>query len=150
MAGQDGYGIRRLSVRSSWLIGEHGNNFVETMLCLVDNHGELSVAADQIGSPAFTKNLAPLICDMIETEQYDVYHATNEGFCYWADLAETVFRLSEKDVAVHRVSTEEYGAKAPRLKNSRLNKRSLNEGGFEKLPAWEESLKRILFSMVLS
>lgn len=127
-------------VRSSWVIGEHGSNFVKTMLRLAETHSELCVVDDQIGSPSFTADLAPLLCDMIATEQYGVYHATNEGFCSWAELAEVVFRLAGKDVAVEHVSTEAYGAKALRPKNSRLSKASLDARGFARLPGWEEAL----------
>lgn len=135
---------RYFIVRTSWVIGEHGNNFVKTVLRLTETHDRLRVVDDQIGSPTFTVDLAPLLCDMIETEQYGVYHATNEGFCSWAELAEAVFRLSGKDVAVEHVSTEEYGAKALRPKNSRLSKASLDAGGFARLPEWEASLARLL------
>ena len=131
-------------VRTSWIIGEHGSNFVKTMLRLAENHRELRVVDDQIGSPTFTVELAPLLCNMIETEKYGIYHATNEGFCSWAELAEAVFRLAGKDVAVRRVSTEEYGAKAIRPKNSRLSKASLDAGGFSRLPVWETSLARMM------
>lgn len=127
-------------VRTSWVIGEHGNNFVKTMLRLAETHSELRVVDDQIGSPTFTADLAPLLCDMIETEQYGVYHATNEGFCSWAELAEAVFRFAGKNVTVHPVSTEEYGAKALRPKNSRLSKASLDAGSFARLPGWEDTL----------
>ena len=131
-------------VRTSWVIGAHGNNFVKTMLRLAETHDELRVVDDQIGSPTFTADLAPLLCNMITTEQYGVYHATNEGFCSWAELAETVFRIAGRNVTVHPVSTEEYGAKAIRPKNSRLSKRSLDEGGFARLPDWEASLTKML------
>ena len=127
-------------VRTSWVIGEHGNNFVKTMLRLAETHDVLRVVDDQIGSPTFTADLAPLLCDMIATEQYGVYHATNEGFCSWAELAEAVFRIAGKNVTVHPVSTEEYGAKALRPKNSRLSKASLDAGGFARLPGWEDTL----------
>ena len=135
---------RYFIVRTSWVIGEHGNNFVKTMLRLAETHNRLRVVADQIGSSTFTMDLAPLLCEMLETEKYGVYHATNEGFCSWAELAETVFRLSGKAVAVEHVSTEEYGAKALRPKNSRLCKRSLDAAGFARLPDWEDSLARML------
>lgn len=135
---------RYFIVRTSWDIGEHGNNFVKTMLRLAETHDCLRVVGDQIGSPTFTADLAPLLCDMIATEQYGVYHATNEGFCSWAELAEAVFRLSGKEVAVEHVSTEEYGAKALRPKNSRLSKMSLDEKGFKRLPGWETSLEILL------
>ena len=131
-------------VRTSWVIGEHGNNFVKTMLRLAENYNELRVVDDQIGSPTFTADLAPLLCDMLETENYGVYHATNEGYCSWAELAEAVFRLSGKNVTVRHVSTEEYGAKAARPKNSRLSKASLDAGGFARLPGWETSLAVLL------
>ena len=131
-------------IRTSWVIGEHGNNFVKTMLRLAETHDCLRVVDDQIGSPTFTADLAPLLCDMLLTEKYGVYHATNEGFCSWAELAETVFRLSGEPAEVEHVSTEEYGARAPRPKNSRLSKASLDAGGFAGLPAWETSLAALL------
>lgn len=127
-------------VRTSWVIGVNGNNFVKTMLRLADTHDELSVVCDQVGSPTFTSDLAPLLCDMIMTEKYGVYHATNEGTCSWAELAEEVFRLAGKNVRVKHVTTEEYGAKARRPKNSRLSKEKLSENGFGRLPEWNEAL----------
>ncbi|MCR5577148.1 MAG: dTDP-4-dehydrorhamnose reductase [Oscillospiraceae bacterium] len=130
-------------VRTSWVVGAHGNNFVKTMLRLAETYREVRVVDDQIGSPTFTADLAPLLCAMIETDKYGVYHATNEGFCSWAELAEAVFRLTGKDAAVRRVSTEEYGAKALRPKNSRLSKASLDAGGFMRLPDWESSLAHL-------
>ena len=133
-------------VRTSWVIGAHGNNFVKIMLRLAETHDRLHVVDDQIGSPTFTTDLAPLLCDMLFTEKYGVYHATSEGFCSWAELAEAVFRLTGKDVAVHHVSTEDYGAKALRPKNSRLSKASLGENGFKRLPDWDTSLAQYLTS----
>ena len=131
-------------VRTSWVIGAHGNNFVKTMLRLAETYDRLRVVDDQIGSPTFTTDLAPLLCNMIETEQYGIYHATNEGFCSWAELAEAVFRQSGKTVAVEHISTEEYGAKAQRPKNSRLSKASLDAAGFKRLPDWDTSLAQYL------
>ena len=147
LAGEDA--VRKLVekhfiVRTSWVIGEHGNNFVKTMLRLAETHSELRVVDDQIGSPTFTADLAPVLRNMIATDKYGVYHATNEGFCSWAELAEAVFRFAGRNVTVHPVSTEEYGAKAIRPKNSRLSKRSLDAGGFARLPEWEASLARLL------
>jgi len=137
-------------VRTSWVIGAHGNNFVKTMLRLAETHDRLRVVVDQIGSPTFTADLAPLLCDMLETKKYGIYHATNEGFCSWAALAEAVFRIAGKDVTVHPVSTEEYAAKAQRPKNSRLSKVSLDENGFKRLPDWKDSLAGFLRKGVLS
>jgi dTDP-4-dehydrorhamnose reductase len=131
-------------VRIAWVFGKNGNNFVKTMLRLAETHDRLRVVDDQIGSPTFTADLAPLLCNMIATDKYGVYHATNEGFCSWAELAEAVFRIAGKNVTVHPVSTEEYGAKALRPKNSRLSKASLDARGFARLPEWEASLARLL------
>ena len=131
-------------VRTSWVIGEHGNNFARTMLRLAEDHRELRVVGDQIGSPTFTADLAPLLCEMIGTEKYGVYHATNEGFCSWAELAEAVFRLAKKNAKVEHVRSEAYAVKALRPKNSRLSKLSLDAAGFTRLPGWEPSLARML------
>ncbi len=135
---------RYFIVRTSWLTGEHGKHFVGAMLRLAEDRREVRVVDDQVGSPTFTADLAPLLCDMLETERYGVYHATNEGFCSWADLAEAVFRLEGKPVRVQRVSSEEYGAKAARPKNSRLSKASLAAAGFAGLPRWERALGAFL------
>lgn len=100
------------------------------MLRLSENHAILRVVDDQVGSPTYTADLAPLLCDMIATERYGVYHATNEGVCSWAEFAREIFRLAGKSVEVVPVTTEAYGAKAPRPRNSRLSKASLDAGGF--------------------
>ena len=117
------------------------------MLRLADTHREIRVVDDQVGSPTFTADLAPLLYDMIATEAYGIYHASNEGFCSRAELAETVFHLAGKEVAVCHITTEEYGARAARPKNSRLSKASLDAGGFARLPRWESSLVRMLGRM---
>lgn len=131
-------------VRTSWVIGHHGNNFVKTMLKLAETHKEIKVVDDQIGSPTFTMDLAPLLCDMVMTEKYGVYHATNGGYCSWAELADEIFRIEEKNVKVNRVTTEEYGAKAVRPKNSRYSNMALLQNGFSGLPLWNETLRRYL------
>lgn len=131
-------------VRISWVFGVNGNNFVKTMLRLSETKKELNVVCDQIGSPTYTADLAPILCDMIVTEKYGIYHATNEGFCSWAEFAETIFKLSGKDVKVNRVSSLEYPVKAKRPLNSRLSKRSLDNVGFSRLPSWESALERYL------
>lgn len=135
---------RYFIVRISWVFGINGGNFVKTMLRLAETHDTLRVVDDQIGSPTYTADLAPLICDMIATEKYGVYHATNEGVCSWADFAEAIFAAAGKQVQVQRVSTEEYGAKAPRPKNSRMSKEKLTEQGFRRLPPWQDALGRYL------
>ena len=135
---------RYFIVRTSWLIGHRGNNFVKTMLRMAESRRELRVVDDQIGSPTFTADLAPLLVELLQSDRYGVYHAANEGFCSWAELAEETFRLAGRDAAVRRVTTEEYGARALRPKNSRLSQASLARAGFGPLPPWQESLKVFL------
>lgn len=133
-------------VRVTWTFGVHGKNFVKTMLRLAENHDMLRVVDDQIGSPTYTRDLARLLSDMIVTDRYGVYHATNEGVCSWCEFARTIFEkagLADK-VQVVPVSTEEYGAKAPRPRNSRMSNEKLTENGFERLPSWQDALTRYL------
>lgn len=134
-------------VRISWVFGINGNNFVKTMLRVGREHDEVSVVADQIGSPTYTADLAVLLCDMIVTEKYGTYHATNEGICSWADFTEEIFRQAGYTTRVKRVTTEEYGAKAPRPKNSRMSKKSLDDNGFSRLPEWKDALARYLVEL---
>lgn len=133
-----------LIVRISWVFGKNGNNFVKTMLRLAESQDEVKVVADQIGSPTYTADLAPLLCDMIATEQYGTYHATNEGICSWAEFAEEIFRQAGKGIRVHHIPTSEYTAKAERPINSRLSKGSLDSSGLKRLPTWQSALKRYL------
>ncbi len=135
-------------VRISWAFGRNGKNFVKTMLRLAEIKKELNVVCDQIGSPTYTPDLAVLLADMIVTEKYGVYHATNEGTCSWYEFACEIFRLAGKEVQVHPVSTEEYLSLVPqqarRPKNSVLDKEKLTENGFHRLPDWQDALKRYL------
>ncbi len=131
-------------IRISWVFGINGNNFINTMMKLGESRSELSVVADQIGSPTFTYDTAPLICDMIATDKYGIYHATNEGYCSWADLAEYIFSVTGQKVLVHHIKSEEYPTKASRPKNSRLSKASLDKAGFKRLPDWKDSVKRYI------
>ena len=131
-------------VRISWVFGKNGNNFVKTMLRLAETRSELNVVCDQTGSPTCTADLAPLLCDIIQTEKYGIYHATNEGTCTWAEFAEAIFALAGKQVTVHPVPSEEYPTKAARPCNSRLSKQSLTAEGFSLLPSWQDALKRYL------
>lgn len=131
-------------VRTSWVFGANGSNFIKTMLRLAESRDEVSVVGDQIGSPTYTADLAPLLCDMIITDKYGIYHATNEGVCSWADLAEEVFKVAGWSTKVNFITTEEYPTKAIRPKNSRLGKRSLDEAGFKRLPEWRDAVKRYL------
>ena len=129
-------------VRISWVFGKNGNNFVKTMLRLAETHTEVNVVCDQIGSPTYTADLAPLLCDMIATEKYGVYHATNEGLCSWAEFAEEIFRVSGKQVKVHAIPTEQYPTKAIRPKKSRMSKSCLDLAGIHRLPDWKDALAR--------
>ena len=133
-------------VRISWVFGKNGNNFVKAMLRLAETRSELNVVCDQIGSPTYTADLAPLLCDMVQTEKYGIYHATNEDICSWAEFAQEIFRLSGKDVAVHLISSSAYPAKAKRPLNSRLSKQCLQNSGFCRLPSWQNALKHYLES----
>lgn len=131
-------------VRISWVFGKNGNNFVKTMLRLAETRAELSVVCDQIGSPTYTADLAPLLCGMVQTERYGVYHATNEGTCAWSEFAEAIFELAGRQVAVHPIPTSAYPTKAARPLNSRLSKESLRDNGFQALPEWKDALARYL------
>lgn len=131
-------------VRIAWVFGVNGKNFIKTMLRLGKERGAVSVVSDQIGSPTYTYDLAVLLVDMIETEKYGFYHATNEGLCSWYEFAVEIFRQAGIDVKVTPVTSEEYPAKAKRPFNSRMSKEKLTENGFRKLPAWQDALKRYL------
>lgn len=131
-------------VRISWVFGKNGNNFVKTMLRLGKERDEMNVIGDQIGSPTYTKDLALLLCDMVITEKYGVYHATNEGICSWADFAKEIFQLSDLGTKVNVITTEEYPTRAVRPKNSRMSKDKLEQNGFNRLPEWKDALARYL------
>lgn len=133
-------------VRIAWVFGLNGNNFIKTMLRLGKTHDTLRVVNDQIGTPTYTLDLARLLIDMIETERYGYYHATNEGgFISWAEFAAEIFRQAHLPTTVQPVTTAEYGlSKAARPFNSRLNKNKLTENGFVPLPTWPDALSRYL------
>jgi len=131
-------------VRTSWVFGINGKNFVRTMLRLGHERRELSVVDDQTGSPTYTFDLARLIADMIITEKYGVYHATNEGFCSWHGFAREIFKKAGLHVRVNPVSSDTMSFKARRPENSRLSKRTLADNGFEPLPPWQDALNRYL------
>ena len=134
-------------VRIAWVFGQNGKNFIKTMLNLADKgYKELNVVNDQIGTPTYTYDLSRLLVDMVETEKYGYYHATNEGgYISWADFAEEIFSQAGKNVKVNRVTTQQYGlSKAKRPFNSRLDKSKLVENGFKPLPDWKDALKRFL------
>ena len=133
-------------VRIAWVFGLNGKNFIKTMINVGKTHDTVRVVNDQIGTPTYTLDLSRLLVDMIETDKYGYYHATNEGgYISWADFAEEIFKQANKDVKVKRVTTEEYGASiAKRPFNSRLDKSKLVENGFKPLPDWKDALRRYL------
>lgn len=134
-------------VRTSWVFGANGGNFVKTMLRLGSEKREVSVVSDQIGSPTYTVDLAKLICDMIRTNRFGVYHATNEGYCSWADFAQEIMLLAGKKCRVKPVTTAAYASPTHRPLNSRLSKSSLDQAGFDRLPDWENALARCIAEM---
>ena len=142
-------------VRIAWVFGKNGNNFIKTMLKVGKNHDKLRVVNDQIGTPTYTFDLARLLVDMIETDKYGYYHATNEGgYISWYDFTKEIFRQAveqghteygENRITVDPVTTAEYGvSKAARPFNSRLDKKKLVENGFTPLPTWQDALGRYL------
>lgn len=133
-------------VRIAWVFGLNGKNFVKTMLGLSEKHDTIRVVCDQVGTPTYTMDLSRLLVDMVETEKYGYYHATNEGgFISWYDFACEIFRQAGKTTKVVPVTTAEYGlSKAARPFNSRLDKSKLVQSGFVPLPAWQDALSRYL------
>lgn len=138
------YVDKAVIVRISWVFGENGNNFVKTMLRLSRERRELSVVSDQIGSPTYTFDLAKLISDMITTEKYGIYHATNEGYCSWHEFASAIFDMADINIKLNPIRTEDYPTKALRPKNSRLSKKSLDLNGFQRLPHWKNALEEYI------
>ena len=136
-------------VRIAWVFGLSGKNFIRTMLRLGETHASVRVVCDQIGTPTYTLDLARLLVDMIETDKYGVYHATNEGgYISWADFAQEIFRQAGMGTQVIPITTAEYGlSKAARPFNSRLDKAKLVENGFAPLPDWRDALGRYLAAL---
>lgn len=136
---------RYFIVRVSWTYGMNSSNFVKTMLRLGKERGAVNVVNDQIGSPTYTRDLAVLFADMIESDRYGVYHASNEGFCSWYEFACEIFKAAGMSgVKVTPVDSSAFPAKAKRPKNSRMDKERLEENGFTRLPDWKDALQRFL------
>ena len=131
-------------VRTSWVFGRTGNNFARTMLKLAETKPKINVVDDQVGSPTYTPDLAMLLCDIMLSGKYGTYHATNEGFCSWAEFAEEIMRHGAPHCKVNKLSSELYPTKAVRPTNSRLSKASLDAAGFARLPTWQNALERYL------
>ena len=134
-------------VRISWAFGVNGNNFIKTMLKLAKTRNFINVVCDQVGSPTYTFDLAKLLCDMMVTNNYGIYHASNEGFCSWYELAMFVFSQKGIKIDVKPISTAEYQKQVTQAKrplNSCLDKSKIVEMGFQKLPSWQDAVNRYL------
>jgi dTDP-4-dehydrorhamnose reductase len=131
-------------VRLSWVFGKNGNNFVKTMLRLSETRDEITVVCDQQGSPTYTPDAAHIICDMIATEKYGVYHVSNEGFCTWQEFASEIMNLAGRKTIIKPIPAAEYPSKTKRPQNSRFSKTELDANGFTRLPHWKDALDRYL------
>ena len=131
-------------VRISWVFGENGNNFIKTMHRLGLERDELNIIHDQIGSPTYTADLAPLLVDMMETNNYGIYHATNEGTCSWFEFANEIFKQSNIEVKTNPITTDQYPTAAKRPMNSRMSKKKLLNNGFFLLPSWKKSVDKYI------
>jgi dTDP-4-dehydrorhamnose reductase/dTDP-4-dehydrorhamnose 3,5-epimerase len=133
-------------VRTSWVYGSNGSNFVKTMLRLAGTNNEISVVNDQIGSPTYTKDLTEFIIRLVQTNNYGTHHGVNDGYCSWYEFAKKIFEIVDKPVRVIPITSEQYITKAVRPKNSKMHKTNID--GFEKyaLPSWEDALKRFLLN----
>lgn len=135
-------------IRVSWVFGVNGSNFIKTMLRLSENRNEINVVGDQFGSPTYTFDLASLLINMIQGNKYGTYHATNEGFCSWADFATEIFKQVNINVKVNSITTEQFLTRAKRPKNSRMSKQKLVENDFKQLRKWQDALRHYLNELV--
>ena len=133
---------RHFILRIQWVYGLNGKNFVKTMLKLSEDHDRLTVVNDQVGSPTYTPDIARLAVDMIQTDRYGTYHVANQGLCSWYEFATEILRPGGWTGRLTPVRTEELGLRARRPLNSRLDKGSLDKAGFQRLPEWQDGLKR--------
>ena len=131
-------------VRISWVFGVNGNNFIKTMRRLGSERDELNIINDQVGSPTYTADLAPLLVDMMETDKYGIYHVTNEETCSWYEFANEIFKQSGIEVKTNPITTDQYPTAAKRPMNSRMSKAKLKANGFNLLPTWQEALAHYL------
>lgn len=128
-------------VRTSWVYGLYGNNFVKTMLRLAEEKEELGVVHDQVGSPTYTVDLAQFLFQLIQTDKYGIYHVTNSGFCSWYEFALEIFKQADVDVKVNPLTTEEFPRPAPRPKFSVLDHLAIRANGFQSIRHWKKGLK---------
>lgn len=135
-------------LRISWAFGLSGNNFVKTMVRLGKTQKQIKVVNDQVGSPTYTKDVADLLVNMIGTNKYGIYHVTNEGYCSWYEFTKEICSILNYEVELIPVTTIEYGSKAKRPLNSRLDKQLLVDNGFYRLPEWKDALRRYIDELV--
>lgn len=135
---------RHFIVRTSWVYGLNGNNFVKTMFKLAESSKEINVVSDQIGAPTYTKDLAEFIVNLVHTNDYGTYHGVNEGYCSWYEFAKSIFEKSGIDMTVNPISSKEYPTKAKRPLNSKLSKENTDKADIGKLPHWEDALTRFI------
>lgn len=135
---------RLFIVRLSWVFGKNGNNFVRTMLRLSETREEISVVADQKGSPTYTPDAARIICDMIATEKFGAYNVSNEGVCSWHAFASEIMRMAGRETFIRPITAAEYPTRARRPQNSVFSKKELDMNGFARLPHWKDALERFL------
>lgn len=139
---------RYFIIRTSWVYGQHGSNFVKTMLKLGNERDQLSVVSDQVGSPTYTVDLARFIGEVILTEKYGIYHASNRGECSWYEFAKAIFEeAGKRNVIVNPCTTEEFSRPAPRPAYSVLNHIAIKSNGFQDLPEWRDALRRFINQM---
>ncbi len=131
-------------VRTSWVYGSNGSNFVKTILKAAETKKEISVVSDQIGAPTYTKDLADFIVDLVQTDNYGIYHGVNEGYCSWYEFAKLIYEKSGIEIKINPILTKEYSTKAKRPLNSRLSKENTDEAGIKRLPQWEDALSNFL------
>jgi dTDP-4-dehydrorhamnose reductase/dTDP-4-dehydrorhamnose 3,5-epimerase len=131
-------------VRTSWVYGLNGNNFVGTMLKLAKSRKEINVVSDQIGAPTYTKDLAAFIVDLVQSNKYGIYHGVNEGYCSWHEFAISIFEKSGIDMKVNPISSDDYPTKAKRPLNSRLSKENTDKAGIDRMPHWQDAITRFI------
>lgn len=131
-------------IRTSWVYGKNGKNFVKTMLKLAKTNNEINVVSDQIGAPTYSVDLAEFIVELVQTDKYGIYHGVNEGYCSWYDFAKAIFEKSNTDIKLNPIETNAYPTKAKRPNNSRLSKGNTDKAEINRLPHWEDALNRFL------
>ena len=138
---------RHFIVRTSWVYGSKGNNFVKTMIKLAETRNDINVVSDQIGAPTYTKDLAEFIVSLVLTNKYGTYHGVNEGYCSWYEFAKVIFEKTESSININPISSKEYPTKAKRPLNSKLGKANSDVANIKRLPDWKDALSRYLATL---